>query len=237
MDFSCFDHVSYHVFVFFSSDIKRPRVEESTAGDPAGAPDYMQAMWSQMLAQQQQMQMQMPNPAMWNTLSMQFAQTQMKQMTDSFLQMQGQLLDKLNNVSTGQAVPGNSAQSNAVQINDTASVSSDGAVAQIGYDTEHEDFETATQFHQFRKPVSLVEVIEKLYNRLPHLAPPPPSEEKEEGARAKEDLELKGRVKSLPAAPAVLTSFRRFLHKYKKQDGETLVVDEVTGNVFFLLKK
>ena len=163
----------------------------------------------------------------------------MDHLTEGFIAMQHQLLQKIgnnNNNSSGQVnvdqLAGPSGQSvnviPAVPDSDNDSVSASGADSiDLEGDTEH--FESATQFEDMKKPLTLVEVIEKLYARLPDLTPPP-RESLDEGARAKEPLELQGRVKSLPAAPVVLASFRKFLSQYKKQDGKrTTLVDEVTG--------
>lgn len=194
----------------------------------------------------QQQQQQQP---IWNTLSLQMQQN--RQITESLLHLPRLLLQNRNQNAASATVstpPGE--QSHGLQEstdNDHGRIGHDPVpvdyapeVEDISEDDVHnnqgdaaqnvniEDFETFSMYEDMSKPLTLVEKIEKLYERLPQLSrPPPPSAQAASSVR---DLpEISGRIRSLPVPPLILDTFQRFRDTYRRQDGSVMIVDDQSG--------
>ena len=192
----------------------------------------------QTLVQQQQ-------TPIWNTLSLQMAHN--RQMQESILSLpsllvkQNQMLQshlKAQNSaaapaqpqlqSTQHHEPNNNVIDNSCD-NQPIEEISDDECAEVSHNANCEaDFEDYSENAEAAKPLTLVERLEKLYIRLPHLAPPPqPSQQV--GPSVRDTPELEGRVRSLPAPPLILDTFQRFRNQYRNQESTTPTLDPVTG--------
>ena len=180
----------------------------------------------------------------WNTLSLQMAHN--RQMQESILslpqllvQSQNQFLQNQKQVqssaatapqpSTSAACTDNNNNTPALHHSEPYDEVSDDECAAMSYNEYSEaDFEEFSENAEAGKPLTLVERLEKLYARLPHLAPPP-APTKQVAPSVRDPPEVEGRVKSLPAPPLILDTFQRFRASYRNQEGSTPTLDPVTG--------
>ena len=202
------------------------------------SPELLQVINSLVTNQQQQ---QTP---LWNTLSLQMAQN--RQLAESLMTLpkliveatsssqkpeQSQGLKELPDTNAhglhdhGTAQHGNSGN----HANNYDNVTDD----ELEFDNisnldSEEDFEEYSNFPELSQPLTLVEKLEKLYDRLPRLQRPPPASV-QAAASVREIPEIQGRVRSLPAPPFILDAFQKFRSSYRKTEGTSLVVDETTG--------
>ena len=203
----------------------------------AGQSSDWQASIQAIVQQQQQ--------PLWNTLSLQMAQN--RQMQEGILAlpqllMQSPAYKQFANpppqnipqpVQSHQApTPAADSPENIAENHDNydyyEELSGDESAAHVS--PEHEDFESFSQYADAAKPLTLVERLEKLYIRLPHLTPPPrPTVPVVPSVR--DSPEIEGRVRSLPAPAIILDTFQRFRETFRRQEGAAPVVDEVTGEI------
>ena len=210
------------LFVFLSRN-KIPRM--TGASDTTSSSEIMNVLQSFIAQQQSQQQ------PIWNTLSLQMAQN--RQMTESLIQMQkvqaqqaqqsqglSQLPDRKGPESKAPATV--SAQD---YVEDISEEEQDYEMSHVGSEVDFEDF---SNYPELSEPLTLVEKLEKLYDRLPRLQRPPPAAA-QAAASVREVPEIAGRVRSLPPPPVILDAFQKFRSSYRKHDGESLVVDDHTG--------
>ena len=206
------------------------------------AADHSKPEWLASIQQQQQ--------PLWNALSIQMAQN--RQMQEGILALPQLLMQspayqqfaKPAPAPAAAGVPDPPAPSQPVATGPAADAHEHIADNLENYDfyedisgdeasaSHHgqEDFETFSQFAEAAKPLTLVERLEKLYIRLPHLTPPArPSQPVVPSVR--DPPEIEGRVRSLPAPAIILDTFQRFRETFRRQEGMAPVVDEVTGEV------
>ena len=205
----------------------------------AGAPpantqnEWMASL--QTLVQQQQ-------TPIWNTLSLQMAHN--RQMQESILNLPQLLIQAQNknaaatSVTAAAASATTSSTSNGAQAQASPhcedhfeELSDEEEYASVSHNANTEkDFDDFSEHDEAAKPLTLVERLEKLYIRLPHLTPPP-QPERHVGPSVRDNPEIAGRIRSLPAPPLILDTFQRFRNEYRKQDGVAPVLDEITGKV------
>ena len=198
---------------------------------PSTSNDWVSTL--QTFVQQQQ-------TPIWNSLSLQMAHN--RQLQESIMALPQLLLQAQNqNKSANTATVPSATASVAPQASASSytphdpdqydELSDDEACATISTNANTEkDFEDFSEHDEAAKPLTLVERLEKLYIRLPHLTPPPKKEQQVQPS-VRDIPEIEGRVRSLPAPPLILDTFQRFRTAYRKQDGTAPVLDEVTGKV------
>lgn len=223
------------MFNSFSRPPKAARVVGPGAPEVTGtSPDWLASI-NAIITQQQQ--------PIWNTLSLQMAQN--RQMQQTVLDLPKMLLDqkqvpvKASATQPSQAAhiadaspsPPHGAEAGAplVDYEDGDSLS-DGEGMSLHSHSADQDFETFSQYSDAGKPLTLVERLEKLYARLPDLTPPPPPSQQMVPS-VREIPEIENRPRSLPAPPLILATFQRFRSQYRRQEGSSPLVDEVTGAV------
>lgn len=192
----------------------------------------------QQIVQQQQ-------TPIWNTLSLQMQQN--RQMQESILSLPQLLVQSQNKflqqaASTTQAAapaapPVQPHQENPVvnehsydNDEDYEDISEDEYTAVSHSANAEADFDEYSDYSEAAKPLTLVERLEKLYIRLPNLAPPPKPEQQVLPS-VRDNPEIAGRIRSLPAPPIILDTFQRFRAAYRKQDGQSPVLDDITGEI------
>ena len=204
---------------------------EPSANTSTASAEVISALQSFVSQQQSQ---QTP---IWNTLSLQMAQN--RQMTDSILALHKmqQQSQGLNQLPDTKRKPSSTATSTAAISHPPLESISDEeddshypdndleSNSNLGSEVDFEDFSNYSELDQ---PLTLVEKIEKLYDRLPRLLRPPP--QAAQAASSVRDIpEISGRVRSLPSPPVILDSFQKFRASYRKTEGTSLVVDDNTG--------
>ena len=234
-------HIILLILCFFRA--KSPRQDLILTGTESTSlsNELLQAMQSFVTQQQQQQQ------PIWNTLSLQMQQN--RQMTESLMNLPQLLIQNqkpaasatLSRPAQEQCQGLESADNSAhgridhdpVQDEidpDFENVSEDDVQNQgaAANHVESEDFETFSLYDEMSKPLTLVEKIEKLYERLPTLTRPlPPSAQAASSVR---DIpEIRGRIRSLPVPPLILDSFQRFRDSYRRQEGTVMIVDDHSG--------
>lgn len=219
-------------FLFlFISRAKVPRVAQAASGttEVTGPPAGWLASINAIISEQQR--------PIWNTLSLQMAQNrQLQECLPQIIKNQQMLpASQAASATTSQApqpvnpAPEPTDQGHHPEYDEVEYISEEDE-ASASLPPADQDFETFSQFSDAGKPLTLVERLEKLYTRLPNLLPPPaPSQQMVPSAR--ELPELENRPKSLPAPPLILDTFQRFRAQYRRQEGSSPLVDEVTGQV------